>query len=137
MRESAVPDVDPAIAAIIAYVERERFVVERHGDTLHVSSPDGAFAFAPVITLPPDLLHEYLEQADAPPWGGEPRAEALSLLQINILEELDTDHGEGRNYVRSVGLQRGRDGRVTLVVDKGVPPLPDLPPDPDLEWRAY
>jgi hypothetical protein len=65
---------------------------------------------------------------------GSSRAEALSLLQINIVEELTTDHGEGRNYVRSVGLERSPGGRVTLAVDKDVPPVPDVRPDPDLEW---
>ena len=67
----------------------------------------------------------------------DPRAEALSLLEIHIVEEHTTDHAEGCNYVRSVGLERRPDGRVALVVDKDVPPLPDVPPDPDLEWRAY
>ena len=87
------------------------------------------------MSLPPDLLRDYLEQPSTYPWPvTDPRAEALSLLQINIVEELTTDHGEGRNYVRSVGLERAPGGRITLAVDKDVLPLPDVPPDPDLEW---
>jgi hypothetical protein len=127
---------DTAIASVASYLERDRLVVERDGDTLHVSSPDGAFVFAPVVRLPADLLSSYLDQADAPPWGGDPRVEALSLLKINILEELATDHGEGRNYTQAVGLRRGRGGLVELFVDQARPERPDLAPDPDLRWEA-
>ena len=128
---------DVAVAAIVDFLERDGgLVVRRDGDTLHVSSPNGLFAFAPVVHLPADLLVRYLDEAEAPPWGGDPRAEALSLLQINIMEELDTDHGNGRNYTRSVGLRQGSDGRVALVVDQDRPDVPHVPPNPDLRWTA-
>jgi hypothetical protein len=134
----AVSDLDSAIAAIVVSLERELLDVELDGDTLRVDSSDGVFAFVPVVRLAPDLLRDYLQQSNSYPWPvTDPRAEALSLLEIHIVEELTTDHAEGRNHVRSVGLERRPDGRVALVVDKDVPPLPDVPPDPDLEWRAY
>ncbi len=47
---------DAAVAAIVEVLERDGLVVEQAGDALHVSSPDGMFAFAPVVHLPPELL---------------------------------------------------------------------------------
>lgn len=131
-----MPDVETAISAVIAHLEREGFVVERNGDTLSVGSTEGLFAFAPVVHLPSDLLRDYLRQSPCLPTTLPPEDEALSLLEINIAEELGTDHGEGRNYVRSVGLRRGRDGQVALITDKDVPRLPVRAPDPHLRWEA-
>lgn len=133
-----MPNLEAAAAAdaIISFLEHDGLIVERDGSSLQVSSPDGTFVFAPVVHLPLDLLDRYLDQFEAPSWGGDPRDEALSLLKINLIEDLTTDHGEGRNYTRAVGLRRGRGGRVELFVEQDVPPVPDLPPDPDLRWEA-
>ena len=69
---------------------------------------------------------------DAP----DPLAEALSITTVHLAEDLDTDHDGGRNYTRSVGLHRRRDGRLTLLVDTELPGVPRQERDPDLEWRA-
>ena len=132
-----MPDLESAMTAIIVSLERERLDVKRDGDTLSIGAVSGAFAFSPVVRLPADLLLDYLRQPSTYSWPvTDPEAEALSLLEIHLVEELTTDHGEGRNYVRTVGLQRGRGGRVALVTDKDVPPLSRRAPDPNLEWRA-
>ena len=136
MRESAVQDLDSAIDEIILFLEHDGLAVERTGDTLSIGSSTDTFAFTPVVRLPQELLRDYLRQPAGLLSELDPEAEALSLLQINIAEELGTDHGHGRNYVRSLELRRGRDGQVVLVVDKDVPPTPYRPPDPDLRWVA-
>jgi hypothetical protein len=121
-------DVAEEFAAIGAYLERDGFAVRRDGHRLLVGEA--------VVDLPLDLLDAYLAQQPAPPWGGDPRAEALSLLQVHLVEELGTDHGEGVNRTRRVGLRR-RGGRVLLSVEQAErPPRPAVEPDPHLVWRA-
>jgi hypothetical protein len=131
---------DP-MAEIIRGLRTYGFVAERIGtsDDYAVRPTSGdVFAYEPVLSLPPALLSEYLEQMsrdihDVP----DPLAEALSLTMVHLAEDLDTDHRGGRNYTRSVSLRRGRGGRIALVTDMDIPGVPHRPPNPDLEWRAY
>lgn len=128
------------VAAILRDLRREGFIAEPtgSGDDYIVRSTHDDLAFRPVLTLPAALLSEYLEQMsrdihDVP----DPVAEALSLTMIHFGEELGTDHGDGRNYTRTLGLRRGRGGRVEMFVDQDRPPLPPRPVGPPhLEWTA-
>jgi hypothetical protein len=131
---------DPA-EAIARYLERNGLEVERSrtGDTLAIRSSDPrAFAHEPTVRLPGRILQTYLENLGARLRdSADPAAEALSLTQINVLEELTTDHGGGTNHTRTVGFRRGRDGRPELFVEKDPPePSPYGTGDDPLEWRA-
>jgi hypothetical protein len=131
---------DP-VAEIIRGLRTYGFVAERIGtsDDYAVRPTSGdVFAYEPVLSLPPALLTEYLEQMsrdihDVP----DPFAEAVSITTVHLAEDLDTDHHGGRNYTRSVALHRKRDGRLVLLVDTDIPGVPHRERDPDLEWRAY
>jgi hypothetical protein len=133
---------DDPVDAIVSFIERDGFDVERSagGDTFRVRSSDPrAFAFEPEVRLPGRWLRAYLEDIAADLGNfADPAAEALSLVQINVLEALTTDHdGHGTNYAKVVGFRRGRDGRPEFFVDQD-PPDPE-PLDPDsgpYEWRA-
>ena len=130
---------DP-VAEILRGLRRQGLTVEPtgSGDDYAVRSKGAdIFAYRPVLTLPAALLSEYLAQMardihDAP----DPSAEALSLTTIHLVEELETDHHEGRNYVRALGFRRGNGGRVEMFVDQDLPDLPARRPDPDLRWEA-
>jgi hypothetical protein len=130
---------DP-VAEIVRSLRAQGFTVEPtgHGDEYVLGSDDGTLARRPLLSLPPDLLSEYLEQTgrnyrDA----ADPLAEALSLTMVHLIEELETDHHEGRNYVRALGLRRDPHGRVELFVEQDLPDVPRRPFDADLEWRAH
>ncbi|HZG91337.1 MAG TPA: hypothetical protein VEZ42_14090 [Pseudonocardia sp.] len=133
---------DDAVGAIVRYLERDGLTVERSGggDTFVVRSDNPrAFAYEPVVRLPERWLRAYLEDLSTSLGKyADPSAEALSLMQINVLEALTTDHdGHGTNYAMAVGFRRGRDGRPEFFVDQD-PPGPE-PLDPDsgpYEWRA-
>ena len=91
------------------------------------------FAFEPVLTMPEALLLEYVEQLAEDP---DLPLDAFSLASIHLVEELATDHHEGRNYVRALGFRRGRRARVELFVEKDIPPPPFRPLDRDVRWTA-
>jgi hypothetical protein len=110
-----------------------RLVRRGTGDDYEVHSADGLFAFRPVLTLPESLLAEYVDQVRR---DTSLPIDPLDLTTIHLVEELETDHHEGRNYVRALGFRRGRAGQVSLFVEKDVPPVPYRPPDPDLVWTA-
>jgi hypothetical protein len=126
-------------SALIGYLESRGFVLVRRGagEDYVVRTADGeGFAYEPVLYLPTALLAEYLEVmsrtvGDVP----DAYAEALSLTQIHLEEELATDHGLGTNYVRALGFRRRR-GRVEFFVEQDLPDVPYVPPDPDLRWTA-
>ena len=124
------------LAELVRELEEEGPLLERRGDSddYDVRSTGGEFALQPVLTMPESLLVEYVEQLAEDP---DLPLDALSLASVHVVEELTTDHHEGRNYVRALGFRRGRRGRVELFVEKDVPPIPHRPPDPDLQWTAY
>jgi hypothetical protein len=115
------------------------FTPLRGGDHYKFISRLGTdYPLHPVLTIPEDLFQEYLEEQarhlnDEP----DPFAEALSLAMINVMEELDTDHGDGLNYTRALGYRRDRSGKVRFFVDQERPKREQVPPSPDLEWVAY
>jgi hypothetical protein len=127
------------VTELVRNLAKEGLALEHRGsgDDYVIRSADDLFAFEPVLTMPEALLAEYLEQLgrdirDDPNMPLDP----LTLTTIHVVEELETDHHEGRNYVRALGFRRGRRGRVELFVEKDVPELPYRPPNPDLEWCA-
>jgi hypothetical protein len=127
------------VVELIRNLAEQGLVLERRGtgDDYDVRSTGDTFAFRPVLTLPASLLAEYVEQVgedirDNPHMQIDP----LALATIHLVEELDIDHHEGRNYVRALGFRRGRRGRVELFVEQDVPQLANRPANPDLEWRA-
>jgi hypothetical protein len=123
------------VAELVRNLAEHGLFLERRGatDDYEVRSSDGHLAFQPVLTVPESLLSEYLEQV-----GGDMRLpiDPLTLTTIHLVEELDTDHHDGRNHVRVLGFRRDRRGHVELFVEKNVPQRPYRPSDPDLEWRA-
>jgi hypothetical protein len=133
---------DDPVDAIVRHLERDGLEVERSagGDTLLVRSSDPrAFAHEPQVRLPERWFRAYLENLSADLGNvADPAAEALWLMQINVLEALTTDHdGHGTNYAKVVGFRRGRDGRPEFFVDQDPPdPEPLDPDDGPYEWRA-
>ena len=123
------------VAELVRNLAEEGLALARRGtgDDYEVRSTDDHFAFRPVLTLPESLLVEYLEQLDV---DGHLPLDALSLTTVHLVEELETDHYEGRNYVRALGFRRGRRGRVEMFVDQDLPDIPYRPPNPDLMWTA-
>lgn len=125
------------LTELVQNLAEQGLLLERlhDGDDYEVRATDDIFAFQPVLTMPAALLVEYVEQLGDDsylPLG------PLSLTTIHLVEELETDHHGGRNYVRALGFRRSRGDRVELFVEKDVPPVPYLPPDPDpdLRWEA-
>lgn len=117
----------------------EGFILEPTGDgddyAVRSKGVD-IFEYRPVLSLPAALLSEYLEQMSRDLRDdAQPLAEAVSLTTMHLVEELETDHHEGRNYVRALGFRRRR-GRVEMYVDQDLPDIPTREPDPDLRWEA-
>jgi hypothetical protein len=93
-------------------------------------------AYEPVLLLPESLLSEYMERLmEEGPDVPDRLGEALSAAYIQIYEELTTNHGLDRNYVRALGFRRIR-GRVEFFVEQDLSDVPHLPPDPGLRWTA-
>ena len=117
------------------------FVVERIGtsDDYTVRATGGdVSAHEPVLSLPPALLAEYLEQMSRElPDAPDPLAEAVEITTVHLAEELGIYHHGEPVHTRSAGLRRRRDGRLVLLLDQDIPGVPYQAPDEDLEWRAY
>lgn len=129
------------VDSIVGYLRESGFDVERAPvrDAFVVRSYRGtAFPLAPVLTIPPTLFREYLEDMGGRMRGEQdPLSEALSLTKIHLVEELATDHGDGLNYVRALGYQRKR-GKVEFFVDQEIPgPGHRQSASAELEWRAH
>jgi hypothetical protein len=134
-------DKNDLVDSIIGYMRESGFVVERASvrDTFVVRSYRGTgFPLTPVLTIPPAVFHEYLQDMSERMTDEQnPFDEALSLTRIHLVEELATDHGDGLNYVRALGYRRKR-GKAEFFVDQEIPhPGSRHPSAEDLEWRAY
>ena len=130
---------DP-VAAIVQGLRDCGFVVERIGTsddyTVRWTGRDVS-ADETVLSLPPDLLTEYLEQMSRDlPDVPDPLAEALEITTVHLAEDLGIYHHGEPIHTRSAGLRRRRDGRLVLLLDQDIPGVPHQVPDPDLEWRA-
>jgi hypothetical protein len=130
------------VGDVVRQLQESGFVVERaqRRDAFLVRSYRGiGFPLGPVLTIPPALFRQYLEDLgscmdDEP----DPFGEALSLTMVHLDEELTTDHGDGLNYVRALGFRRKR-GKVEFFVEQEIPQAESrlTPSSADLEWRAY
>ena len=131
------PMIDPVVE-IVRGLRTYGFIVERIGvsDEYTVRATSGdVFAYEPVLSLPPVLLTEYLDQMSRDILDvSDPLGEALSITLVHLAEDLDTYHDGGRNFTRSISLLRRRDGRLSLVADLDFPGVPHRPPNPDFEW---
>lgn len=101
------------------------YVVAAHGDT--------DLPLRPRLTLPPDLLAEYLDTLDSTPGATPPGLDALALAEVHLEEKLTTAGPDGRNHARDIGLHRVR-GRVEWFVRHATPDDP-RPTRQNLEWR--
>jgi hypothetical protein len=132
-------DAGELVTEIVAFLAEDGFVLTKQpGGDGYVVDPGRGNVLGPVLTVPPALFREYLEAMSRTLEGQpDPFAEALSLTRIHLMEELGTDHGDGRNYVRALGYRRRRDGSVEFYVDKEIPDRGQPPPpSPDLTWQA-
>jgi hypothetical protein len=136
---SNVSGVTPLVS-LLRRLSDEGFVFEpiEGGGGYRFESRHGTMLpLRPVLTVSEETFDEYLDAMshdlrEMP----DPRAEALSLTKIHVVEELSTDHGDGLNYVRALGYRRGRGGRVEFFVDQEIPEPRDVPAPGTYEWRA-
>ncbi|SDH55761.1 hypothetical protein SAMN05192558_111110 [Actinokineospora alba] len=101
-------------------LEREDLVLDRIRDTddyVVRGRSRRAFWYEPVLTLPAELLAEYLDKMSEQ--YGMP--EALSLTKIHAVEYLTTDHGEGLNATTALGFRRTKSGEVEFFLDQDPP----------------
>ncbi|WP_232662128.1 hypothetical protein [Pseudonocardia sp. TRM90224] len=131
---------DEAVAAIMRHLAADGFDCRADGAGRYriVSQRGDALPAQPVLTIPADLFLEYLQDL-AGKLGypaSDPFTEALSLTNINLMEELETTHGLDRNHVTALGYRRVR-GRVRFYVEHDFPDGAPAPPtDPDQMWVA-
>lgn len=124
----------PLVVAVLAELDAVGFAVSRAGAGYVVSSRSGDdLAFQPFLSVSEELLREYLEAATG---GRSDDRETLSLMKLNLVEELTTDHLDGVNYVRALGYRRSKRGDVEFFVDQEIPEVGRPEPSVDLEWRA-
>lgn len=128
-------------------LEEMAFVVEdtaELGEYVVTAYGDDDLPLRPRLSLPEDVLSEYLDAvaadlaADAT-WGAEqPLDEAISLVLINIEEELATTDLEGRNHAVHVGVRRGPGGEAQWVAEREPVSAPAAETElaHELEWVA-
>lgn len=116
-------------------------------DVLRGAGEDNVFAVGPAgrgddaspvsIELPDDLLEEYVAEVSADYRASpDPRARALGMMHVLLMEILTTDHGGGSNLVRAVGLRRGDDGHVAFTAERDDPAVAAPHGDDELRWTA-
>lgn len=130
---------DGRLEWLFDYLRGSGFELERHGkgDSYRISPPEGkTHPSSPVLFASSADFDEYVEQLLAASKGGSGEEEALGTVSLNVLEELSTDHGDGYNFVRSLGFRRHR-GRVEFFVDSNPPEPGAFDPDSPLAWTAY
>ncbi|GAA5122920.1 hypothetical protein [Haloechinothrix salitolerans] len=108
-------------------LEEMAFVVEdaaEPGEYVVTAYGDDDLPLRPRLSLPEDVLADYLDAlaadlaADAA-WDTEqPLDEAISLVLINIEEELASTDLEGRNHAVHVGVRRDHAGSAQWVAER-------------------
>ncbi|MGI9003236.1 MAG: hypothetical protein ACR2GH_16530 [Pseudonocardia sp.] len=106
--------------AIFDHLSREGLLFDRVGssdDYVLSAGARGRFIHVPVLTIPLELLDEYLSAAsrmydDRP----DPALEALSMAVMHVGESLTSDHGDGMNATTALGFRRADDGSVEFYV---------------------
>lgn len=97
------------------------------------------FRYRPVLTIPGDLLIEYLkDMGENFRDEADPFSEALSMTEIHLVEYLRTDHGSGSNATTAIGFRKGSNGEVELFVEKDCPRLEESadPEEGELRWGS-
>lgn len=132
---------DNPAARLVSHLRRIGFTVEegsRPGEYVVTARDSEEMPLRPRLSLPADLLAEYLNKIDTTPGAAPPGLSAESLAEVHLEEELSTSGWDGKNYCTAVGVRRRRDGHVEWFSDRR--PTPDPPqygaPPEDLEWRA-
>lgn len=116
---------ESVVAEVVSFLEEDGIVLHRTGSPSEFavgSESERKFWHRPVLTIPGDLLAEYLvdvsrQYADS----ADPGREALSVTGIHLMEHLGTDHGSGANATTALGFRRNGSGRVELFVEKELP----------------
>lgn len=126
-------DATDAVKVILEWLQEEGLHFERVGDSdayEPVAAARDRFVRFPVLSLPGEVLDEYVRTVDAPGI-----ATARHRAALHVVEMLTTDHGDGRNATVAIGFRRGADGRAEFFVERDLPGPPDPVGEP-LEWTA-
>lgn len=121
------------------YLRAQGFTVEaedRPGNYRVTAFRDTPMPLRPRLSLPDDLLTEYLDELDRTP-GATAGLSALSLTEVH-LEEALTAGVDGENRTTAVGVRRAPQGAVEWFWDReSAPGTPaEQVSSVDLEWRA-
>ena len=127
--------------ALVRYLRARGFTVQggrKPGDYIVTAHGDTELPLRPRLSLPADLLTEYLETMNRTPGATPPGCDALSLVEVHLEEELSTADLNGRNHATAVGVRRGSQGRVEWFAHHDDPKEVQryTSPPQDLEWRA-
>ncbi|WP_143174473.1 hypothetical protein [Streptoalloteichus hindustanus] len=110
---------------------------KKPGDYVVTALAGAELPLRPSLSLPTDLLTEYLDTVNRTPGATPPGCDALSLVEVHLEEELSTADSDGRNHTTAVGVRRGRNGEVEWFAHQEVPgEVQRADPGQNLEWRA-
>ncbi|WP_134046438.1 hypothetical protein [Amycolatopsis arida] len=125
--------------ALVRYLRAQGFTVEagdRPGSYRVTAHRDAPMPRRPRLSLPDDLLTEYLNELDRTP-GAAPGLSALSLTEVHLEEALAAGV-DGQNQTTAVGVRRTPQGAVEWFWHREAEPGPPggEVPQADLVWRA-
>ncbi|WP_337662140.1 hypothetical protein [Actinoalloteichus sp. AHMU CJ021] len=127
--------------ALIRHLRARGFTIQegrKPGDYVVTAHDDNELDLRPRLSLPGDLVVEYLETMNRTLGATPPGVDALPLVEVHLEEELSTAGADGRNHATAVGVRRGVDGRAEWFARHA--DLEDFwrrgGPSEDLEWRA-
>lgn len=127
--------------ALVRHLRARGFTIQegqKPGDYVVTAHRDNELALRPRLSLPADLVVEYLETMNRIQGATPPGLDALSLMEVHLEEELSTADADGCNHATAVGIRRGARGRVEWFARHAAPEdlqRYDSPPE-NLEWRA-
>ncbi|HEX4865297.1 MAG TPA: hypothetical protein VFV02_14595 [Acidimicrobiales bacterium] len=125
--------------ALVRYLRARGFAVhdgDGPGDYVVTAHRDMDLPHRPRLSLPSDLLGEYLETMNRTPGATPPGCDAQSLVEVHLEEELTTAGSDGRNHATAVGVRRGSRGRVEWFAHHDDPGDADRPPIPPQDPRG-
>jgi len=129
---------DERLGWLFDYLRGSGFALARHGagHSYRIASPAGkVHPLNPTLVVDPADFDEYVGRLLERPNGATSEEEALGTISLNVLEELSVDHGDGHNFVRSLGFRR-RKGEVEFFVDSTPPEPGESDPDSPLTWTT-